>query len=142
MSRSGRIRLNWGDGEHVFRLRIGELIELQEKCDAGPSHVMERLATNRWKVEDIREPIRLGLIGGGLDAGKALTLVKRYVDDFDRTPLQESVHFAYAIIGAAVVGAEDESLGKSEGEQEMNSQTSQEVNSGSPSSTESEQFSG
>lgn len=138
MSRTAKITLVWGDGEHLFRLRIGELIELQEKCDAGPAFILERLATSRWKVEDVRETIRLGLIGGGLDPLKALTLVKRYVDE---RPLQENINHAYAIVASAIVGAEDEMLGKSEGkpeEEEQHSLTSQEESSGLPHSTQLE----
>lgn len=137
MSRSGKITLSWGDGEYIFRLRIGELIELQEKCDAGPAFILERLATNRWMVNDIRETLRLGLIGGGLKPAQALTLIKRYVDE---RPLQENIGHAYAIIGAAIVGAEDEPLGKLEGKQEedQQSQTFPEENSGLPKSMELE----
>lgn len=138
MSRSGKITLNWGDGEHIFRLRIGELIELQEKCDAGPAFILERLATSRWKVQDIRETIRLGLVGGGLEPIKALTLVKRYVDE---RPLQENVNHAYVIVAAAIVGAEEEPLGKLEGKPEEEAQsslTSQEEKSDLPKSMELE----
>lgn len=133
MSRSAKVTLTWGDGEHIFRLRIGELVELQEKCDAGPAFILERLATARWKVQDIRETIRLGLIGGGLTPTKSLGLVQRYVD---ARPLQENINHAYVIIAAAVVGHEDEQLGKAEGEPETNlSPTSPEEKSDLPNST-------
>jgi hypothetical protein len=144
MSRSAKITLTWGDGEYTFRLRIAELVELQEKCDAGPAFILERLATGRWKVEDIRETIRLGLIGGaggdkGFSPSKATTLVQRYVD---ARPLQENINHAYAILAASVVGHEDEPLGKPKGETaESDSQTSPEENSGSLSSTPVEQSS-
>lgn len=139
MSRSAKVTLSWGDGEYVFRLRIGELVELQEKCDAGPAFILERLATQRWKVQDIRETIRLGLMGGGLTPTKALALVTRYVDS---RPLQENINHAYVILASAIVGHEDEPLGKAEGEtEETGSQTSPEENSDLPNSTPVEQSS-
>lgn len=139
MSRSAKVTLDWADGEYLFRLRIGELVELQEKCDAGPAHILERLATNRWKVQDIRETIRLGLIGGGLKPEKVLNLIKRYVDD---RPFEENRLFAYAIVAASVVGTEDEKLGKLEGKEEKeeeSSQTSPETKSDLPNSMPAEQ---
>ena len=35
MSRTGKIRVFFGDAEHDFCLRIGELIELEEKTGDG-----------------------------------------------------------------------------------------------------------
>lgn len=105
MSRSADVTLAWADGEYKFRLAIGQLRELQEKCDAGPQTILTRLAAGSWRVDDIRETIRLGLIGGGLKPSEALTLVQRYVDD---RPLGESVQTAQAIVLVAVFGAPDE----------------------------------
>ena len=52
------------------------------------------------------EPIRLGLIGGGMEAVKALKLVRDYVGPGQ---LAENVALAYAILGAAIQGVpEDE----------------------------------
>lgn len=137
MSRLAKVDLIWGDSTYPFRLRVVQLVELQEKCDAGPGFILERLATNRWKLEDVRETIRLGLIGGGLKPAQALKLVNRYVDD---QPLQDNVNTAYAIVAAVLVGVEDEVLGKAEGEtekeEEMSSLHSQEEKSVSPQSME------
>lgn len=105
MSRLAQIRLTWADDDYIFRLPIKQLIELQEACDAGPSYIMARLEQNAWKVEDVRETIRLGLIGGGLKPEQALKLVRNYVDE---RPLLESAIVAQAIIAAAIVGVEEE----------------------------------
>ncbi|WP_341989757.1 GTA-gp10 family protein [Azorhizobium sp. AG788] len=119
MSRAGDITLTWGDGEHLFRLGIGQLRELQEKASAvrvrmgaepiGPAFLAAEIGSGRWLVDDLRETLRLGLIGGGLKPLEALTLVQRYVDD---RPLNENVIPAYAVLSAALVGALDEPVGK------------------------------
>lgn len=107
MSRSADVTLAWADGEYKFRLAIGQLRELQEKCSAGPQTILTRLATGAWMLDDVREAIRLGLIGGGLKPAEALTLVQRYVDD---RPLAENVATAQAVVLVAVFGAPDEPL--------------------------------
>lgn len=102
MSRSGQISFAWADGEHTFALKIGQLIELQEKCDAGPPVVLARLESGAWRVSDVRETIRLGLIGGGASPTDALKLTIRYVDE---RPLGESSLVAQLILAAALFGA-------------------------------------
>lgn len=109
MSRDGSITLDWADGEHVFRLRWGELIQLQEACDAGPLVVFTRLGGMHWRLEDVRDTIRLGLIGGGATPEAALKLVRDYVE---ARPLLENVALARAIVGAATIGASDEEPGE------------------------------
>lgn len=102
MSRTGLVSFAWADGEHSFALKIGQLIELQEKCDAGPPVILARLESGAWRVHDVRETIRLGLIGGGLAPTEALKLTMRYVDD---QPLGASSLIAQIILAAALFGA-------------------------------------
>lgn len=130
-TRSSSITLEWADAEYVFRLPIKQLIELQEKCDAGPAHILSRLQQGAWRVEDVRETIRLGLIGGGLDAPKALKLTTRYVDD---TPLFGNVLYAEAILSAAVLGVEDEPLEKKPLGAQQSDPLKEERSDGPPSS--------
>jgi hypothetical protein len=105
LSSDGSITLTWADGDHVFRTRLGEWREIQDKCGAGLIEIMDRLQGRRWRVDDIREPIRIGLIGGGLTPTHALGLVKRYVDD---RPIAESLPIALAILMAAIVGVPED----------------------------------
>ena len=105
MSADGSTTLLWADGEHRFRLAIGQLRELQEKCDAGPGELLLRLTSHRWRVDDILQTIRLGLIGGGMSPTNALVLVKRYVED---RPWGENIVIAAQIIVAAVTGDPNE----------------------------------
>lgn len=96
--------IDWADGEHEFRLRWGELIELQQQCDAGPGFILARMFSGQWRMEDISHIIRLGLIGAGMEPGKALNLVRTYVE---QRPPRESLDLAIAILGAAVDGILD-----------------------------------
>lgn len=132
MSRSARVTLAWADGEHEFRLPIGRLRELQEICDAGPPVILQRLSASQWKFEDVRETLRLGLIGGGMEPGKALLLVQRYVDE---RPLIENVKPAQAVMLAAIVGVEDEKVGEAEAAEDKE-KASRTGSSPSPQSTE------
>lgn len=115
MSRTASVELNFADGKHAFRLRIAELIELQEKCDAGPAYIRQRLISGHYLVQDVRETIRLGLIGAGMPSPEAVSLVARYVDE---KPLEDNIMLAEIIVTAAVIGVEDEDIPKSEGETE------------------------
>ncbi|MDQ0558308.1 hypothetical protein QO004_000081 [Rhizobium mesoamericanum] len=109
--RDARIELDWADGTYSFRLAWGQLVELQEKCDAGPYVILDRLRTHQWRVEDISNVIRIGLIGGGLEPAKALILTRRYVEE--RPPL-ENVAYAVGILTAGLMGAPDEPPGEEE----------------------------
>jgi hypothetical protein len=115
VSRDASITLTWADGDYVFRLGYGELMQLQEACDAGPMWILSRLqmptAENRgWRVQDVAHVLRLGLIGGGLDPIKALRLVREYVE---ARPPMESLRHAQAVLSAALVGAPEEAQKKS-----------------------------
>ncbi len=117
---------DWADGTHIFVLRIGELEKLQEKTGAGPEELMGRLmvlpardggiaASIRHgllqpKATDLREIIRLGLIGGGMDPIKALALIKEYVDE---RPRAESYGIAFSILAAVINGCPDDLRKKS-----------------------------
>ncbi|MFZ2252622.1 MAG: gene transfer agent family protein [Minisyncoccia bacterium] len=105
MSRSAKVRLAFGDGAHDFALLIGQLEELQEKCDAGPEAVFNRIASGTWMVADVRETLRLGLIGAGMEAIKAAILVDRYAGSGSLAAHKDT---AQRVILGALVGAPDE----------------------------------
>lgn len=65
-----------------------------------------------WRVEDVRETIRLGLIGAGMTPTDAFGLVTRYVDDLARSPLVDNVGIAAAILHHALTAPEGEKPGK------------------------------
>lgn len=109
MSRDARIDLDWADGTYAFRLAWAQLAELQEKTDAGPYVVLGRLHSHQWRIEDISNVIRLGLIGGGMEPAAALKKVRTYVEA--RPPL-ENHPFALAILSAGLLGAPEEPVGE------------------------------
>jgi len=107
MSRDASITIPWPDDHRQYRLGIGQLRELQEKCNKGPLEILSDLQSGRWRYDDILQPIRLGLVGGGLGLSEALILAERNV-----TPgrLAECALIAMAIVGAAITGAPDEPI--------------------------------
>ncbi|KAB2743541.1 gene transfer agent family protein [Brucella anthropi] len=109
MSRDASITLDFADGTYKFRLAWGQLAELQENCDAGPYVILERLQNRSWRLNDIRETVRLGLIGGGMDPMSTLKLVRRYVEE---RPLLENVKLAQAVLTVALIGAPEEEVGE------------------------------
>ena len=121
MSRSAEVTLAWADSDYTFRLAWGQLAQLQEACDAGPFVILQRLTTGQWKVGDISHTIRLGLIGGGTEPAKALSLVRDYVES---RPPMENVMLARGILGIALQGAPDEKPGEAVGEAASDTTTS------------------
>lgn len=129
MDGSGRVKIHWGDGEHMFRLPYRQLQELQDKTGVGPEELANRIAKGTWKVDEIRETIRLGLIGGGMEPMKALTLTIRYVDN---RPWLENKQPAYLILLAILAQPEGDKVGKAGRRRAKN----QAAESPSPSSSE------
>lgn len=107
----------WADGTYHFALRIGELEKLYEKTGAGPEELIARLMVLPEKQggiaasikhgilkpgpHDLREIVRLGLIGGGMAPAEALALTIDYVDE---RPRAESYAICFAILSAVING--------------------------------------
>ena len=144
MSRSAEIELDWADGSYLFALRIGQLAELQEKCDAGPWYI-------RWALQAailssdvgmapprdtsaayVREPLRLGLIGGGMEAVAARKLVDRYVSEGQ---LAENMAAAFSVLSVAIQGVPDDEPEKPGAGGGMEAPPSREESSASPNSS-------
>lgn len=119
----------WPGGEHRFLLRLGELRALQRNCDAGPEQVFNRLRMGSWQVDDVVEPIRLGLVGAGeMTTSEAGPFVTRLMEQ------KAPVHFkitALAIMAHSLLGDPDDPVGEAEAG-EAKSQES----GASPASTE------
>lgn len=120
MSGSGIVRLFLGEADFDFRLAIGELRQLEEgrsrvlaaqghpPSEAGLEKIAGRLISSGWLVEEVREVLRLGLIGGGLDKERAARLVDQHVVPPD---LVKCAATAYAVLAAALIGSPDDRLG-------------------------------
>jgi hypothetical protein len=110
MSANGMRTIIWAGGEDQFCLaKVGLILDLEAKCEAGIATVMTRLGSGTWRLNDVREPIRLGLIGGGMAPDKAMQAIRNHVDE---NPLTSSVLLAYAIIEAVMVGLPDDPVGR------------------------------
>lgn len=59
------LRLPFADGVYSFRLLVGELMELEEKTNAGPMELYRRLLNGTWRSIDVTETLRLALLCGG-----------------------------------------------------------------------------
>lgn len=106
--------LQWPGGEHDFALPLGQLRALQDATNAGPEEVFNRLRIGAWRVDDLIDVIRLGLVGSGEMASKDAT--KFVVALFDKHPPIQFKLTALAIMAAALLGVEDDPLGEERGE--------------------------
>jgi hypothetical protein len=120
MSREdGSISLAFGGEEYVFRIAFGQWRELQESINKprielgeapiGPMSLFRNLLEGNAWPHDVREVIRLGLIGGGMKADRALVLVKRHVE---AVPLFLALPAARSIMQFAMFGPPDDPVGK------------------------------
>lgn len=100
----GVYRAPFGDAAYEFKLDVAGLRELQDKTDCGPSFLLTRIMAGQWRLDDLRETIRIGLVRGGLDAYRAMVLVERYFDD---GPLNRHVMLAALILQAALYEPEE-----------------------------------
>lgn len=103
--------LSFGGEDRPFALRIREMRALQSICDAGPGELLQRFEAQRYRLDDVRETIRQGLIGGGLSDAMATKLI---ADHFDNRPLAQFVVLAQIIVAAALVGVADDPVGEPE----------------------------
>lgn len=132
MSRDASITLDWADGTFHFRLAWGELAKLQEACGSGPYVVLNRLLDSSWRIEDISNVIRLGLIGGGMAPVDALQKVRSWVE---ARPPMENLATARAVLMAGLMGAPEEAVKKKRKRRASGSTTSPTEKSASPPST-------
>lgn len=112
MSALGTRTLVWAGGEDQFALTIGQLLDLETKCNAGVAVICSRLENGAWGLNDVRETIRLGLIGGGADPERAMQKVKSHVDG-NADGLAHCVLVAYEVLKTVIFGVpKDDPVGK------------------------------
>lgn len=108
-NRDARITEDFADGTYDFCMNYGAIRLLQEARDMGPLFIWGLIEANAWRVEDIREIVRCGLIGGGMAPIRALKMVTMYVEE---RPIMENVGLARKILGAGLIGAPEEDVGE------------------------------
>lgn len=121
------IELHFGDGAYLFRLNLAGINAIQDKCGSGIGAVWQRLSASRlnyltgddigisdaaaFKIEDIIEPIRQGLIGGkeGVVDGVPVVVTPMIANRLVETyvlgqPLSAGWSVAYAVMSALIEG--------------------------------------
>lgn len=122
------VDLKFADSEYHFALLLPQIFELERNCGGTDAEGFRRgksifqiydeisaglglfddapvfLGGGRANAKDIRETIRLGLIGGGISPIDAKQLVDDYC--FPVRPMTESLGVAWAILRAAIEGVE------------------------------------
>lgn len=119
MSADGSIELIWAGETRKFRIAIGEFRGLQEAVNdrrikigaepIGPSALLHLLRTNNAWPDDVRDTLKAGLVGGGLEFQKTQRLLLRH---FDNKPLLEHMKTAFLVLLAALVGVPDDEPSK------------------------------
>ncbi|GLK76712.1 hypothetical protein GCM10008171_19660 [Methylopila jiangsuensis] len=87
----------FGDGDHAFALPPERVAELERKAGAGVGAISRRMFAGDFTALELRETVRIGLIGGGSTPEDAAVLVSLYVDG---RPLSEVHPLATAILEA------------------------------------------
>ena len=126
------VDITWAGGEGSFLLTIDLLRALQDKCDAGPAWVLNRLRTGQWLVDDVIATIRLGLEGGGMSKEDARKLTLKHVED---RPLTLSVMTAQIILMSALFDTGDDQVGEAQAGEAKTSSPSREESGASVDST-------
>jgi hypothetical protein len=98
---SSEIRRAFAGQDRSFLLRWGEIKALERACGCGIYGILKRLAGHEAYAGDIRDTVRLGLIGGGLTDAEATTLV---LETVDTAPLNQHFALAAEIIKATIDG--------------------------------------
>lgn len=80
MSERKPVRQFFGDAEYDFHLPPDLVIELERKTGFGIGAIFRRFLASDFGFSDLTEVLRLGLIGGGMDAKEAATLVSTYAE--------------------------------------------------------------
>lgn len=115
MSLAAEIELEWADGKFLFALKAKQIEELEHLTGVGIGRLTARVVTgDDFYYRDVRETIRLGLVGGGIAAVEATRLVNTYVDGQPLQPLDAKgvphpdgpLLMARAILGAVRFGFE------------------------------------
>ena len=107
---SHKILLQWVGGEHEFALGLAQLRGLQDARNKGPERIFKDISSGDWLADDVIETLRFGLIGGGMTSKEAGPLVVRLYDLHSRLHLKE---VAFRVLGAALIGVEDDVVGES-----------------------------
>ncbi|WCR09589.1 gene transfer agent family protein [Paracoccus stylophorae] len=97
-------RAFFGDGERDFLLSDPMIAELETKTSTGIGALFVRLSRSDFRLVDLVEIIRLGLIGANTDPQEASRLVETYAKN---RPIGEILPLALDVITARWMGADE-----------------------------------
>lgn len=122
--RPTRITRPFAGRDHAFDVApLGTIEALERACNAGMGEILSRLQGDTWREgdkvayqprfrhADIRETIRLGLMGAGMSEPEATALIR---DTVDGRPVMPFLVLAVEIVVAYAHGVDD-AVKKSEG---------------------------
>lgn len=136
MSYDATLEAPFGGEKRLFRLRNQEVEELQGLTGHGPEALVNRMLRGEAFIGEVRHTLRLGLIGYGMDADKAHSMVDRYCGPGS---FMRNKPIAVDLLGKFLMEPEDSpDLGESQGE----TNRSPTDGGGSAGSTSSEASSG
>lgn len=93
----------WAGKERLFRLKFGNVLDLEEAVGSGVGEIFLRVAGGRFGVKDVYHTIRLGLIGAGTGLIDAKRLMEAH---FDQRPYLENATLAGEILSDLMTGIE------------------------------------
>ena len=91
----------FGDREHDFALPPALILELERLTGQGIGGLSRRLMAGDFKLADLHQTIRLGLIGGGAEPQEAAALIAAYVET---RPVLEAYALAVTVIDHVMTG--------------------------------------
>lgn len=97
-------RAFFGDREREFLLSDPMIAELEHQIGTGIGTLFARLARSDFRLNDLTEIIRLGLIGAGTDPQEAFRLVETYARN---RPVAEILPLALDVITARWMGTDE-----------------------------------
>ena len=118
MSGTGESSTDFAGEERNFRIRLGEIRRIEDKCDTGIGEVLRRLARavvvlSRLEgvealaagvdihADDVREPLYQGLMGAGIASGEAAKLLRLEIDDRGIQGLLDNASTALEVLWAS-----------------------------------------
>ncbi len=93
----------WAGKERLFRLKFGNVLDLEQAVGSGVGEIFLRVAGGRFGVKDVYHTIRLGLIGAGTGLIDAKRLMEAH---FDQRPYLENATLAGEILSDLMTGIE------------------------------------
>ena len=120
MSGTGEVTADFAGEERAFRLRLGELRRIEDRCGGAIGDVAQRLARaltvlSQLKgidalvaglnvhADDVREVIHQGLLGAGMPSSEVTPLLRREIDDRGLPGVVDNVNVALRVL----VGAQE-----------------------------------